>query len=121
MVFDENHYLPEALGREAIVIHFMQPVWYPFNILNNVGKAGLYSYQKSYLGTYILEGLRMENVDIFYGHSVYFGTICYIFTLLACFTKKNLATLLQSTINLHTTYLLLQHVYIFRVCLEFIK
>jgi hypothetical protein len=66
---------------------------------------GLFSNQKSKFGS-ILEGLRLENVDIFYGHMEYFTDIwdilwlCvhfvfiwYIFPVLVSCTKKNLATL----------------------------
>jgi hypothetical protein len=35
---------------------------------------GLFANQKSQLG-YILEGLRSENVDVFYGHMEYFTDI----------------------------------------------
>jgi hypothetical protein len=37
---------------------------------------GLFSSQKFQFG-YILEGLRLENVDMFYGHLKYFMTIWY--------------------------------------------
>jgi hypothetical protein len=68
---------------------------------------GLFSNQKSQLG-YILEGLKLENVYIIYGHTEYilyghlgyFTTIWYILcsygtffpVLVSCITK-NLATL----------------------------
>jgi hypothetical protein len=67
---------------------------------------GLFSNQKSHCGE-IVEDLRMENVEIFYGiwnilctfeisceHLVHFVLICYIFPFLVSCTKKNLATLL---------------------------
>jgi hypothetical protein len=38
---------------------------------------GIFSNQKSQFGQ-ILEGLAMEDVDIFYGHLVYFTAIWYI-------------------------------------------
>jgi hypothetical protein len=38
---------------------------------------GLFSNQKSKSG-YILEGLAMEDVGIFYGHFVHFTVFCYI-------------------------------------------
>jgi hypothetical protein len=66
---------------------------------------GLFANQKSQFG-YIFEGLRLENVDIFYGHLehlrtfgklydhlVNFVLIWYIFPVLVSRTKKNLATL----------------------------
>jgi hypothetical protein len=66
---------------------------------------GFFSNPKSQFGK-ILEGLRLENVDIFYGHLKHFtdiwdilwpfGTfvfIRYIFPVLVSCTKKNLATL----------------------------
>jgi hypothetical protein len=37
----------------------------------------IFSNQKSQFG-YILEGLEMENVGIFYGHLEYFTAMCYI-------------------------------------------
>jgi hypothetical protein len=37
-----------------------------------------FSYQKSYLGMYILEGLGIKNLSMFYGHLVHFMAICYI-------------------------------------------
>jgi hypothetical protein len=50
---------------------------------------------------YILEGLAMKDVGmnslwtfgIFYGHSVYLIVLKYIFLVLVCCSKKNLATL----------------------------
>jgi hypothetical protein len=36
----------------------------------------LFSYQRSQLGK-ILGGFRIENVDIFYGHSEYFTAVWY--------------------------------------------
>jgi hypothetical protein len=41
---------------------------------------GLFSYQKSQFG-YILEGLGMENVGIFYGPLVHFTAIWYVFVI----------------------------------------
>jgi hypothetical protein len=35
----------------------------------------------------------LQPFGIFYGHLVYFVVIWYIFTVLGCCTKKNLATL----------------------------
>jgi hypothetical protein len=75
---------------------------------------GLFSYQKYqirfiYLFGYILEGLGMENFEIFYGYLEYvftaiwynlwpFGFVCghlvYFFPFWYVWTKKNLATLL---------------------------
>jgi hypothetical protein len=60
---------------------------------------GLFSNQKSQFGS-ILEGLRFENVDIFYGHLEYFKDIWdiwYIFLVLFPCTKKNPATLPRCT------------------------
>jgi hypothetical protein len=37
---------------------------------------GLFSNQKSKFGK-IVEGLAMEDVDIFYGHLVHFTVFCY--------------------------------------------
>jgi hypothetical protein len=54
-------------------------------------------YQKSQVG-FILEGLGMENVGIFYGHLVHFLVIWYIFPALVCRTTKNLATLVTQTL-----------------------
>jgi hypothetical protein len=68
---------------------------------------GIFSNQKSKFGS-ILEGIAMEAVGIFHGHVVYFKAvwyICwpfgifyigiwYIFPVLVCCTKKNLATLI---------------------------
>jgi hypothetical protein len=69
---------------------------------------GIFSNRKSQFG-YILEGLAMEDVGIFlaiwsilrqfglfYGNLVYFVVIWYIFTVLVCCTKKNLATLVAT-------------------------
>jgi hypothetical protein len=63
-----------------------------------------FSNQKSQFGN-IFQGLRLENVDIFYGHLEYFTEIWgiydhlvhfvfigYIFPVLVSFTKENLAT-----------------------------
>jgi hypothetical protein len=68
---------------------------------------GLFSNQKYQFG-----GLRLENVDIFYGnleyfmdkwdisdHLVYFLFIWYIFPVLVSSTKKNLATLRRKFSN----------------------
>jgi hypothetical protein len=38
----------------------------------------------------------MEDVGIFYGHLAYFVAIWYIFPVLVCCTKKNLATLVET-------------------------
>jgi hypothetical protein len=74
---------------------------------------GLFSNQKSQFGQ-ILEGLRWENVAIFYGHLEYvfdghlgyFMTLWYIlcsfgkfFPVLVPCTKKNLATLRRIMTN----------------------
>jgi hypothetical protein len=70
---------------------------------------GLFLKQKSQFGK-ILEGLRLENVNIFYGHLEYFThlgyfmTICcilcsfgtFLMILVSCTKKKNLATLIGS-------------------------
>jgi hypothetical protein len=45
---------------------------------------GLFSNQKSQFG-YILEGHAIEEVDIFYGHVVYFVAIWYILQPLGIF------------------------------------
>jgi hypothetical protein len=72
---------------------------------------GLFSNQKSQFGKNS-QGLRLENIDIFYGHLEYFmdiwdmllpfGTVCLcsfctFFPVLVSCTKKNLATLLGRT------------------------
>jgi hypothetical protein len=44
-------------------------------------------------------GFSMLNVDIFCGHLVYFMVICYIFPVLVCFTKKNLATPVETRLE----------------------
>jgi hypothetical protein len=41
----------------------------------------------------------MEDFSIFYGHLVYFVEIWYIFLVLVCCNKKNLATLLSIFID----------------------
>jgi hypothetical protein len=70
---------------------------------------GSFSNQKSNFG-YILEGLRNENVVIFYSHLEYLtaigfilwqsgkfsGQLVYFFRFLVCCTKKNLATLVRT-------------------------
>jgi hypothetical protein len=66
---------------------------------------GIFSSLKSQFGK-ILEGRALEDVGTFYGHLLYFTAITYIlwpfgifcgylphFPVLACRTKKNLATL----------------------------
>jgi hypothetical protein len=67
---------------------------------------GLVSNQKSKFGQ-ILEGPRLENDDIFYGHLGYFMTIrdfCFhlvhFFPVLVSYTKKNLATLIATACQL---------------------
>jgi hypothetical protein len=68
---------------------------------------GLFSNQNSQFGKHF-QGLRLKNVDIFYGHLEYFMDIWYIlwpfgtfcvhlvhFTVLVSSAKKNLATLLR--------------------------
>jgi hypothetical protein len=73
---------------------------------------GIFSNQKFQFG-YILEGLAMEDVGIFLalwpillqfgifcGSMVYFMVIWYIFTILVCCTKNNLATLPSVTTNI---------------------
>jgi hypothetical protein len=71
-------------------------------------RDGLFSNQKSQFG-YILEGLGMENVGIYYAHLEYFtaiwynvwplvincGHLVYFFQLWYVWTKKNLATLVR--------------------------
>jgi hypothetical protein len=70
---------------------------------------GIFSNQKSQFGS-ILKSLTMKDVDLFYGHLIYFTAnwytcydhlayfvvIWYIFPVLVCCTKKNLATLDKS-------------------------
>jgi hypothetical protein len=73
--------------------------------------------QKSHFGK-SFEGLRLENVDIFYDHLEYFTDICvpfgifcvylvhfvfiwYIFPVLVPHTNKNLATLLSAALPLY--------------------
>jgi hypothetical protein len=64
-----------------------------------------FPYPQSQFG-HILEGLRTENIGMFYGpleyltalgifhgHLVYFVEICLYFRVLVCFTENNLATL----------------------------
>jgi hypothetical protein len=60
---------------------------------------GLFSNQKSQFGKNS-QGLRLENIEIFYGHLGYFLThlaqfvfIWYIFSVLVSCNDKNLATL----------------------------
>jgi hypothetical protein len=66
---------------------------------------GIFSNQKFRFGS-ILEGLAMEDVDMLFGHLVYFTAIWYIvwpfdiwyeylvfFPILVCWTMNNLATL----------------------------
>jgi hypothetical protein len=59
---------------------------------------GIFSNHKSQFGQ-ILEFLAMEDVGIFYGHLVYSTGIWYIFPVLVCCAKKNLATLISVTVN----------------------
>jgi hypothetical protein len=67
---------------------------------------GLFSNQKYQIGEIILEGLKLENVDIFYGHWEYFTTfgifydhwvhfmtIGYILCSFGIMYQENLATL----------------------------
>jgi hypothetical protein len=62
---------------------------------------GLFSNQKSQFGK-ILECLRWENIDSFYGHLEYLQTLGYLMTIwyIMCsfgtFSKKNPATLIGS-------------------------
>jgi hypothetical protein len=79
--------------------------WPPLGTrLSAPGLPDIISSQKSKF-RYILEGLAMEDIDIFYGHLVfllpfgillwhlvYFVPIWYIFPALVCCNKKNLAT-----------------------------
>jgi hypothetical protein len=74
---------------------------------------GLFSYQKSQFG-YILDGLGMEIVGIFYEHFEYYMRIWYILRHIGIvcdhlvyfppfeydWTKKDLATLVASWLNL---------------------
>jgi hypothetical protein len=74
---------------------------------------GLFSNQKSHFG-YILEGLGMENIFIFYDHLEYFiaiwsnlcqfGVVCGHLVYFSHFgifwTKKNLATLLSTAVSI---------------------
>jgi hypothetical protein len=58
---------------------------------------------------YILEGLAwcwyiLCPFGLFYGHLVYFMVVWYIFTVLVCCTKKNLATL-HTKLKYTTTFL----------------
>jgi hypothetical protein len=68
------------------------------------------AYQK-YLICYILDGLGMGNVDIFYCFLVYFVAICNILwpfgiflPILVCCTSNNLATLLGVTFSLKNIF-----------------
>jgi hypothetical protein len=65
------------------------------NAAVNQGCQMVYFQAKNPNFGYILEGHRMVNVEIFYGH---FGTFCadlvHFFTVLVSRSKKNLATLL---------------------------
>jgi hypothetical protein len=74
---------------------------------------GLFSNQKSKFG-FILEGLVMEEVAMFYGHLVRFTVFCYIlwtfgvvrgilvyFSVLVFRTKKNLATMYWHVLHLY--------------------
>jgi hypothetical protein len=53
---------------------------------------GFFSNQKFQFGL-ILEGPRLENVNIINGHLEYFTDIWYIFPVLISCTKKNLSTM----------------------------
>jgi hypothetical protein len=46
---------------------------------------GLFSYQKYHFG-YILEGLKMENVSLFFDHLEYLNAIWYILWLFGIFS-----------------------------------
>jgi hypothetical protein len=46
--------------------------------------------------------IYLRPIDIFYGHLVYFVVIWYIFPMLVCCTKKNLATLSSNEYVQHT-------------------
>jgi hypothetical protein len=43
-------------------------------------------FQTKFKFGYILEGLALEDVDIFYGHLVHFTGFCYIFRTLGIFS-----------------------------------
>jgi hypothetical protein len=53
----------------------------------------LYRYMVYYMPIWSI--LRLFGIVC--GHLVYFVVICYIFTFLVCYAKKNLATLVQFT------------------------
>jgi hypothetical protein len=45
---------------------------------SDYGFQMVYFYTRNFIGMYILDGLGMENVAIFYGHLEYFTTVWYI-------------------------------------------
>jgi hypothetical protein len=69
---------------------------------NQIEIGSIQGCQMVYFQRYIFKGLAIEDVSVFlwpfcrfYGHLVYFMAIWYIFPLLVCYIKKNLATLDQ--------------------------
>jgi hypothetical protein len=59
-----------------------------FSAIGTGWPDGLFSCQKFKFG-YILEGLEMENIGIFYDHLEYFAAICYTYltAILYCWVR----------------------------------
>jgi hypothetical protein len=64
----------------------------------NLGKFGRVLQWKIHIGIFYFHLVYFQPFDIFYGHLAYFLAIWYIFPVLVCCSKKNLATLLETMV-----------------------